>query len=198
MGSSPGPDGSAPPSLRVCRRRHAAGRSSPPEWSTSSPAIRIPALLPDLGPAFAVAAPRAGALWRSRIRPRAARARGGAARARRCAQRPPHRRRRRARRHRSSRSRRIVRPGDRIAVEDPCYPGIIDLASALGLTVLPVAIDDRGPTPDGLARALRGGAVACALTPRAQNPYGAAVDGRASAGAQGRARPPPGSAGTRG
>jgi DNA-binding transcriptional MocR family regulator len=69
-----------------------------------------------------------------------------------------------------------VRPGDRIAVEDPCYPGIIDLASALGLTVLPVAIDDRGPTPEGLARALRGGAVACALTPRAQNPYGSAVD----------------------
>jgi DNA-binding transcriptional MocR family regulator len=69
-----------------------------------------------------------------------------------------------------------VRPGDRIAVEDPCYPGIIDLASALGLTVLPMAMDDRGPTPEGLARALRGGAVACALTPRAQNPYGAAVD----------------------
>ena len=69
-----------------------------------------------------------------------------------------------------------LRPGDRIAVEDPCYPGIIDLASALGLTVLPVAIDDRGPTAEGLARALRAGAVACALTPRAQNPYGSAVD----------------------
>jgi DNA-binding transcriptional MocR family regulator len=69
-----------------------------------------------------------------------------------------------------------LRPGDRIAVEDPCYPGIIDLASALGLTVLPVAIDDRGPTPEGLARALRGGAVACAITPRAQNPFGSAID----------------------
>ena len=69
-----------------------------------------------------------------------------------------------------------VRPGDRIAVEDPCYPGVIDLASALGLTVIPMAIDDRGPTPEGLARALRGGAVACAVTPRAQNPYGSAVD----------------------
>src|SRR5580704_8994990 len=69
-----------------------------------------------------------------------------------------------------------LRPGDRMAVEDPCYPGIIDLASALGLTVLPVAIDDRGPTAEGLARALRAGAVACALTPRAQNPYGSAVD----------------------
>jgi len=67
-------------------------------------------------------------------------------------------------------------PGDRIAVEDPCYPGIIDLASALGLAVLPMAVDDRGPTPEGLARALRAGASACALTPRAQNPYGSAVD----------------------
>ena len=74
-----------------------------------------------------------------------------------------------------------VRPGDRIAVEDPCYPGIIDLASALGLTVLPMAIDDRGPTPEGLARALRGGAVACALTPRAQNPFGSAVDAERAA-----------------
>jgi len=69
-----------------------------------------------------------------------------------------------------------LRPGDRIAVEDPCYPGIIDLASALGLAVIPMGIDDRGPTPEGLARALRAGAAACALTPRAQNPFGSAID----------------------
>jgi DNA-binding transcriptional MocR family regulator len=73
-----------------------------------------------------------------------------------------------------------LRPGDRIAVEDPCYPGIIDLASALGLAVIPMAMDDLGPTPEALARALRAGAAACALTPRAQNPYGSAIDaGRA-------------------
>jgi DNA-binding transcriptional MocR family regulator len=69
-----------------------------------------------------------------------------------------------------------LRPGDRIAVEDPCYPGIIDLAAALGLAVIPMAIDDRGPTPEGLTRALRAGAAACSLTPRAQNPYGSAID----------------------
>jgi DNA-binding transcriptional MocR family regulator len=69
-----------------------------------------------------------------------------------------------------------LRPGDRIAVEDPCYPGIIDLASALGLAVIPMAMDDRGPTPEALARALRAGAAACAVTPRAQNPYGSAID----------------------
>ncbi len=74
-----------------------------------------------------------------------------------------------------------LRAGDRIAVEDPCYPGVIDLASALGLTVLPVAIDDRGPTADGLARALRAGAAACALTPRAQNPFGSAIDAERAA-----------------
>ena len=69
-----------------------------------------------------------------------------------------------------------LRPGDRIAVEDPCYPGIIDLASALGLAVVPMAMDDRGPTPEALARALRAGAAACAVTPRAQNPHGSAID----------------------
>jgi DNA-binding transcriptional MocR family regulator len=69
-----------------------------------------------------------------------------------------------------------LRPGDRIAVEDPCYPGIIDLAAALGLAVIPMAIDDRGPTPEALTRALRAGAAACSLTPRAQNPYGSAID----------------------
>jgi DNA-binding transcriptional MocR family regulator len=74
-----------------------------------------------------------------------------------------------------------LRPGDRITVEDPCYPGIIDLAAALGLAVVPMAIDDCGPTPEGLTRALRAGAAACSLTPRAQNPYGSAIDAERAA-----------------
>ena len=81
----------------------------------------------------------------------------------------------------SSRSWRTSRPGIGSRSRIPCYPGIIDLASALGLAVLPMAIDDRGPTPEGLARALRAGAAACALTPRAQNPYGSAVDAERAA-----------------
>lgn len=69
-----------------------------------------------------------------------------------------------------------VRPGDRVAVEDPGYSEIFDLLGALGLIAEPVPIDDRGLLPDHLERVLKSGAVACILTPRAQNPTGAALD----------------------
>jgi len=69
-----------------------------------------------------------------------------------------------------------LRPGDGIALEDPCYSGILDLVRALGLTPVPVAIDDRGAKPGSLLCALDRGTMACILTPRAQNPSGAALD----------------------
>ena len=68
-----------------------------------------------------------------------------------------------------------LRPGDRVAVEDPCYPGFSDLAAVLGLIRVPVEVDDNGPVPASLAAALRSGAVACVITPCAQNPYGSIV-----------------------
>jgi DNA-binding transcriptional MocR family regulator len=64
-------------------------------------------------------------------------------------------------------------PGDAIAVEDPCFVRILDLLRALGLVPVPVPLDDDGPQPDGLERALAGGAAAFLLTPRWQNPFGA-------------------------
>ncbi|MEM9653223.1 MAG: aminotransferase class I/II-fold pyridoxal phosphate-dependent enzyme [Actinomycetota bacterium] len=68
-----------------------------------------------------------------------------------------------------------LRPGDRVAVEDPGYPSILNLMKAMSLRPVPMAIDPSGPTPGGLATALEAGARAVVLTPRAQNPTGAAV-----------------------
>lgn len=72
------------------------------------------------------------------------------------------------------------RPGDKIIVEDPCFPRVLDLARALGLQLVPVTVDDHGVQPDSLARALKASVRAVLLTPRAQNPTGGYVDsGRA-------------------
>jgi DNA-binding transcriptional MocR family regulator len=69
-----------------------------------------------------------------------------------------------------------LRPGDVVAVEDPSYTGVLDLVAALALVAEPVAIDDSGPLAADLNRALKLGAKAFVLTPRAQNPSGAALD----------------------
>ena len=68
-----------------------------------------------------------------------------------------------------------LRPGDRVAVEDPGWANLLDLLAALGVSAEPVRVDDDGPLTVDVARALRRGARALVLTTRAQNPTGAAV-----------------------
>lgn len=67
-----------------------------------------------------------------------------------------------------------LRPGDRVAVEDPCFTGVLDLLASLALVPVPVPVDDEGLIPEGLRGALKS-AHALIITPRAQNPTGAAI-----------------------
>jgi DNA-binding transcriptional MocR family regulator len=69
-----------------------------------------------------------------------------------------------------------LRPGDAVAVENPGYDALFDLLRVRSLALRPVAVDDRGMTPEPLERALAGGATAVVITPRGQNPRGAALD----------------------
>jgi DNA-binding transcriptional MocR family regulator len=69
-----------------------------------------------------------------------------------------------------------TRPGDRVAVENPGYAALFDLLRALGLILEAVAVDDRGMRPEHLRGALQRGANAVVITPRGQNPTGAAMD----------------------
>lgn len=63
--------------------------------------------------------------------------------------------------------------GGRIGVEALTYPVVKGIAGRLGITLVPIAVDDQGLRPDALARAGRGGRLSgIYLQPALQNPLG--------------------------
>ncbi len=73
--------------------------------------------------------------------------------------------------------RETVRLGDRVVVEDPTFPPLLDLLDVLGAEAIPVALDPRGVGPSALRGALADARPrAMVLQPRAQNPTGASLD----------------------
>ncbi|MEU6680084.1 aminotransferase class I/II-fold pyridoxal phosphate-dependent enzyme [Streptomyces sp. NPDC046925] len=68
-----------------------------------------------------------------------------------------------------------LKPGDAVAVEDPGWGSLLALMPVLGLRTVPVGVDDDGPLPADVERALSGGVRALVVTDRAQNPTGAAI-----------------------
>lgn len=71
-----------------------------------------------------------------------------------------------------------LRFGDRVAVEQPCFPPLLDLLDSVGAVLHPVGLDDDGPLPDEVSAAAEAGARALFLQPRAQNPTGASLSSR--------------------
>lgn len=66
----------------------------------------------------------------------------------------------------------VVRLGDRVIVEHPTFPPLLDLLEQIGVEVIGVPTDDEGIEIDGLTDALRRSPTALFLQPRAQNPTG--------------------------
>ncbi len=67
-----------------------------------------------------------------------------------------------------------LRPGDRVGIENPGWPAMVDLLRAMLLRPVPIAIDERGPLPEALESVL-GSIDALVMTSRVQNPTGACV-----------------------
>ncbi|WP_051299612.1 aminotransferase class I/II-fold pyridoxal phosphate-dependent enzyme [Arthrobacter castelli] len=72
-------------------------------------------------------------------------------------------------------SRAMVRFGDRVVVEHPTFPLLLDQLEAAGADVVGVPLDDQGMLPGPLAEALSVSAAAVLVQPRAHNPTGVSL-----------------------
>jgi len=66
----------------------------------------------------------------------------------------------------------VVRLGDRVVVEHPTFPPLLDLLDELGAEIIGVDLDHQGPVVSQVVEAIRQQPVAVFLQPRAHNPTG--------------------------
>jgi DNA-binding transcriptional MocR family regulator len=71
----------------------------------------------------------------------------------------------------------VVSLGDRVVVENPAFPPLVDLLEQLGAEIIGVDLDDQGPDVTQMLAALALQPVAVFLQPRAQNPTGVTMSG---------------------
>ena len=69
----------------------------------------------------------------------------------------------------------LLRYGDKVIVENPSFPPLLDLLDALGARTIGVDLDAEGLVPEGLAEALAQRPRAVFLQPRAHNPSGVSM-----------------------
>jgi DNA-binding transcriptional MocR family regulator len=69
----------------------------------------------------------------------------------------------------------LVRLGDRVLVENPGFPPLLDLLELLGAEPIGLELDEQGIVPASLRAGLERKPVALYLQPRAQNPTGASL-----------------------
>jgi DNA-binding transcriptional MocR family regulator len=67
-----------------------------------------------------------------------------------------------------------------VVVEDPAYTSTRDILLALGLVAVPVPVDEFGVLAEQFEARLEQGVEAVLLVPRAQNPFGSAMDAERS------------------
>jgi len=75
-------------------------------------------------------------------------------------------------------------PGDSVAVEDPCFLSSINMLRYSGFRASPVGVDSEGIQPEKLEEALKEGARAVIITPRAHNPTGCSLSASRAAALQ--------------
>lgn len=75
-------------------------------------------------------------------------------------------------------ARTVFRLGDRVVLESPSFPPLVDLLEAIGVQIVGVPMDESGIDPAALEQALESPVAAVFLQPRAQNPTGVSMSPR--------------------